>query len=66
VAGDAALTLRDLEVEPFAEELRRLASSAELRADLRVRGIAHASHFTWERCAALTLTCYQRALDELG
>lgn len=66
VAGEAALTLRDLEVEPFAEELRRLASSAELRADLRARGIAHASHFTWERCAALTLACYQRALDELG
>ena len=63
VAGDAALTLRELEVEPFALELRRLVSDQALQQDLRARGLAHARTFTWERCAAQTLGCYQRALD---
>lgn len=63
VAGDAALTLQQLAPEPFAHELRRLVSDGELRTDLRRRGLAHAQTFTWERCAAQTLGCYQRALD---
>lgn len=63
VAGDAALTLRELEVEPFAAELRRLVSDRALQQDLRQRGLVHARTFTWERCAAQTLGCYQRALD---
>ncbi|MDF3064709.1 MAG: glycosyl transferase, group 1 [Polyangiaceae bacterium] len=66
VAGDAALTLAALDVEHFADQLRRLVSSAELRGELRTRGLLHASKFTWERCAALTLGCYQRTLDELA
>jgi glycosyltransferase involved in cell wall biosynthesis len=64
VAGEAALTLRELSEEPFARELERLVSDGALRADLRRRGLAHASGFTWRRCAAETLACYQRALDE--
>jgi glycosyltransferase involved in cell wall biosynthesis len=63
IAGDAALTLEQLELEPFARELTRLVSDGELRAELRRRGSAHAQAFTWERCAAQTLGCYQRALD---
>jgi glycosyltransferase involved in cell wall biosynthesis len=63
VAGDAALTLTELELEPFALALRRLVSDAELRAELRRRGLLHVQGFTWERCAAQTLGCYQRALD---
>ena len=63
VAGDAALTLTELEVEPFALALERLVSDAELRAELRRRGLLHVQRFTWERCAAQTLACYQRALD---
>lgn len=64
VAGDAALTLSALETEPFALALARLAADAELRADLRQRGLEHARSFTWERCAAQTLGCYERALEE--
>jgi glycosyltransferase involved in cell wall biosynthesis len=64
VAGDAALTLHELSEQPFALALERLVSDAELRADLRRRGLAHAQSFTWEACAAKTLSSYQRALDE--
>jgi len=63
VAGDAALTLQELKVEPFALELRRLVSDQALQQDLRKRGLEHARTFTWERCAAQTLGCYQRAID---
>jgi glycosyltransferase involved in cell wall biosynthesis len=64
VAGDAALKLSELSEEPFALELQRLVSDANLRAELRRRGLLHVRGFTWERCAAQTLGCYQRALDE--
>lgn len=64
VAGDAALTLRELSEEPFAAELRRLVSDSALRAELRRRGLEHVRSFTWERCAAQTLGVYQRLLDE--
>ena len=64
VAGDAALTLSELTPEPFALALARLVSDAALRADLRQRGLLRAQSFTWEACAAKTLSSYQRALDE--
>lgn len=64
VAGGAALTLLELREEPFAVELSRLVSDDGLRADLRQRGLDHAATFTWERCAAETLTSYARALAE--
>jgi glycosyltransferase involved in cell wall biosynthesis len=64
VAGDAALILTELEVESFAAALQRLVSDAELRLDLRRRGLRRVRDFTWQRCAAQTLSCYQRALDE--
>jgi glycosyltransferase involved in cell wall biosynthesis len=64
VAGDAALTLQYLDEESFGSELRRLVEDAGLRADLRRRGPLRAREFTWQRCAARTLSCYQRALAE--
>ncbi len=66
VAGDAALTLHQLDVESFGSELRRLVDDAGLRADLRRRGLLRVKDFTWQACAAKTLSCYQRALDEAG
>ncbi len=64
VAGDAALLLSDLNEEQFGLELGRLVSDAALRQRLRERGLVHARQFTWQRCAALTLACYERALNE--
>jgi glycosyltransferase involved in cell wall biosynthesis len=64
VAGDAALKLTELREEPFAHELTRLVSDAALREELRQLGLAHARKFTWQRCAAQTLGCYERALSE--
>lgn len=55
VAGDAALLVDPLDPAAIAAGLARLASDADLRADLRARGLARAAAFTWERCAAETL-----------
>jgi glycosyltransferase involved in cell wall biosynthesis len=66
VAGDAALTLKELQIEAFVDALRRITRDAELRRDLRERGLERALGFTWERCAAQTLGCYQRALAQGG
>lgn len=64
IAGDAALKLSELEEESFAVALERLVSDAALRESLRERGLSHARAFTWQRCAAQTLGCYQRALEQ--
>lgn len=66
VAGEAALTLSELSEEAFTFELERLVFDSDLRAALRERGLAHARAFTWQRCAAETLGCYQRALEQEG
>ncbi len=64
VAGDAALLIDHVDEPGLAAALERLVSDAELRSRLRERGLTRARMFTWQRCAAETLGCYQRALDQ--
>jgi glycosyltransferase involved in cell wall biosynthesis len=49
VAGDAALLVDPEDHEALVEALRRVMSDAELRADLRARGLAQATRFSWRR-----------------
>jgi glycosyltransferase involved in cell wall biosynthesis len=63
VAGDAALVVEAIELEPLAAALRRIVGDAELRTSLARRGPARAQTFTWERCADETVRCYIRALE---
>jgi glycosyltransferase involved in cell wall biosynthesis len=60
VAGDAALLVDPHDVEGLAGALRRLWGDAELRADLRERGLQRATLYSWERTARLTLDVYER------
>ena len=62
VAGDAALLFDPHDEAAIAEALRRLLDDATLREQLRVRGLARAGEFTWQRTARLTLESYRRAL----
>lgn len=55
VAGDAALLVDPQDTQAIASGIRRLTSDAELRTELRRRGLIQAASFTWERCAAQTL-----------
>ncbi len=55
VAGDAALLVDPHDTDAIASGLTRLATEPALREQLRMRGLARAAQFTWERCAAATL-----------
>lgn len=62
VVGDAALTVSPTSVDAIREGLRRLLTAADLRADLRERGLHRAAAFSWERAAAETYRLYRRLL----
>jgi glycosyltransferase involved in cell wall biosynthesis len=51
------------DAESFTTAMVAVASDAELRADLRARGLARASEFTWARCARRHADAYSLALD---
>lgn len=66
VAGDAALTVPSIELESLSDAIARIVSDSALRDSLRVRGVARAKTFTWERCAKQTLLSYERVLREVA
>jgi len=63
VAGDAALLVSPGQVEELTQALVRLARDAELREDLRARGLQRAGLFSWDRTARETLALYARAVN---
>jgi glycosyltransferase involved in cell wall biosynthesis len=63
VAGDAALIVGATDLEGWADALGRVLTDADLRADLRRRGPAHAARYTWEETARRTLAVYRQALQ---
>jgi glycosyltransferase involved in cell wall biosynthesis len=61
VVGDAGLVVSPSEPEELADALHRVVSDAELRAELRARGLAQARRFSWRETAERTLDVYRRA-----
>jgi glycosyltransferase involved in cell wall biosynthesis len=59
VAGEAALCVDPASVEEIASAIDGLLGNAGLRESLRQKGLARAQRFSWPRCAAETLACYQ-------
>jgi glycosyltransferase involved in cell wall biosynthesis len=64
VVGEAGLLVEPNDVEQIAAAAERLLTDAELRADLRKRGLERARTFTWERTARETLAVYQQVYEE--
>lgn len=64
VAGDAALLVNPLHTNEISQALERLWSDAELRRDLRERGLRRALEFRWERAAQQTLDVLREAARE--
>ncbi len=60
IAAHAALTFDPTDSEAIAAALRRLLGDADLREDLRQRGLARAAEFSWQRAARETWEVYQR------
>ena len=60
VAGEAAVLVDPLDLEALTAGLRRILTNPDLACDLRVRGLAQAARFSWERAAKETLAVYLR------
>ncbi len=63
VGGDAALYFDPTDVEAIAETLCQALADADLRAELRQRGLGRAAEFSWERTARETLKLYREVLS---
>jgi glycosyltransferase involved in cell wall biosynthesis len=62
VAGDAGVLVDPEDVSAIASALDQVLGDANLRENLRKRGVDRAATFTWKRSAALTLAVYRAAL----
>jgi alpha-1,3-rhamnosyl/mannosyltransferase len=60
VVGDAALLVDVARPELLAAAVQRLLNNPALRKQLRERGLARATQFSWRRTAELTLAAYER------
>jgi glycosyltransferase involved in cell wall biosynthesis len=63
ITGDAAIHVDAHDAAVLAEAMRRVASDAELRTALGLRGEKRARDLTWKRCAEATWNAYRTALD---
>jgi glycosyltransferase involved in cell wall biosynthesis len=65
VAGSAAVYVELNDVQAYAQAMARLIENEEIWQQLKERGLARASQFTWQRCAEKTLSAYQQALGRM-
>jgi len=65
VAGNAAQFVDPLEVESIAEGLYGVLNDAAWREELRAKGLAQASRFSWTQAAAETLEVYRLVTHSL-
>jgi glycosyltransferase involved in cell wall biosynthesis len=62
IAGDAALLVNPRGVGEIAAAIERVIGDANLRAELRAKGLARAAQFSWERAARETSQVYRRVM----
>ena len=63
VVGDAAVTVPPGSVDAIAEALDALVNSVSRREELRERGLARSSRFSWEIAADKCLQAYRQVLQ---
>ena len=64
VTGDAALLLDPEDVEGWTSAIVNVVNDDDCRYQLRSRGLARATEFTWTRTARITLDAYLRAAGQ--
>jgi len=64
VVGDAAVTFDPRDGAAMTEALRRIVRDADLRAELRTRGVQRAAQFSWARAARETVALYRELLAD--
>ena len=63
VTGGAAVLVDPYDVESIADGIARVLSNPALREELRVKGIARALEFSWERSVSRTREIYQEVAE---
>lgn len=63
VAGDGALIVPCREPDALSAALKAAFFDSDVSLDLKKRGLARASTFTWRKCAEQTLEFWHRALE---
>ncbi len=62
VAGDAAILVDPKDTQGFTDAMARVLADADLRRDLRERGLTRAARFTWDRTARNMVAVYEQVL----
>ncbi len=62
VLGDGAVYFEPCDTDALAQALIEVASNESLREDMRRKGQAQATQFTWERTARATVDSYRKAM----
>jgi glycosyltransferase involved in cell wall biosynthesis len=62
VLGGAGLLLDPRDVSAWRDAIIRVVNDGSLRDDLRMRGLARAATYTWQRTARLTFDVYREAV----
>lgn len=63
IVGDAALTAEPEDIERLADHVSALLVDDSLRESARLRGVAYAKRFDWERTASQVHDVYQRVIE---
>jgi len=63
VTGDAAVLVDPYDVESIADGIARVLSDPALREDMRMKGMARAREFSWERSVARTREIYREVAE---
>lgn len=66
IAADAGLTVQPQDHAGLAAAVARVLADADLRAEMRRKGLAHAGKFTWERFARQAFDFYDRVASGSG
>lgn len=60
VVGDAGILLDPNDVDGWTVALHRVLAEKELRAEMSIKGLKRAEHFSWDRAARETLHVYKK------
>lgn len=66
VTGDAALMFDPEDAEALAASIAKIMDEPQLRTEMRSRGLRNVRNFSWTRTAELTLTAFERQLQNHG
>ncbi|MDR0866393.1 MAG: glycosyltransferase family 4 protein [Candidatus Symbiothrix sp.] len=64
IGSDMAIYSKSEDAEGLRESMENIENNRQDLQDIRSRGIAHASQFTWEKCAKETIKIYKKYLYE--